>query len=368
MFVVPLLDDPVLEDGADEAVAVIGDQGFRVGFLGFLDVPAHLPHDGLQPVGDVGIGFAALFENLGIVFEILDGDPARRVALGEECSLGDQLLHGLDGGLQVPAVGDSQGCRPRRPRHRRHGFHEGGFAESIAGDDGHHRHAEQMRKLVVVDLDAPVAGRVDHVQGHTGGNSQFEELDRQVEVALQVGGVDDVDGHPGAFVDQEIARHHLFDAVGGEGVRPGQVDDVHVVAVLHIAALLAVDGDARIVAHMLAGSREGIKKGGLPGIGIPTQSNAERHRYPLTSTSIWSASLLRRVSVKPLMRSATGSYSGARPWILIAVPGTSPMSRMRRPNSPPTLTRAMVPSWLTCMLRMLILAMDLYSSAKLYRS
>ena len=38
--------------------------------------------------------------------------------------------------------------------------------------------------------------------------------------------------------------------------------------------------------------------------------------------------------MKPRKRSATGSLRGARPIISISVPGTSPMSRRRRPISP----------------------------------
>jgi hypothetical protein len=138
----------------------------------------------------------------------------------------------------------------------------------------------------MVDLDAPPPGHVDHVQGHAGGNAQFEKLDGQVKVALQIGGIDDVDGHPGAFIDQEIPGHHLFNAVRGKRIGPGKIHDVHIVAVVPVAALFAVHRDAGIVAHVLARTGKGIKKGGLPGIGITTQCNTIIHCYPLTSTSM----------------------------------------------------------------------------------
>ncbi len=211
-----LPDHPLLEHGTDKTVAVVGDHGLRVGFQGLFNVRPHVSGDGLQPIGNLRVHPPPLFKNLRVVFQVLDGDPARRVEVSQKIAFGDDLFHLLDGGFQVPAIGDAQGFGTGGVGHRFHGLHQRLFAESGAGQDGNHRHAEQAGEFFMVDLDAPPPGHIDHVQGHAGGDSQFEELDGQVKIPLQAGRIDDVDGHPGAFVDQKIPGHHLFDAVGGQ--------------------------------------------------------------------------------------------------------------------------------------------------------
>ena len=89
------------------------------------------------------------------------------------------------------------------------------------------------------------------------------------------------------------------------------------------------------------------------------EKNQAMKKYYSTSTSMWSASLLRRVNVPPMTRRATGSFRGARCLMVMVVPGTSPISRMRRPSSPLTLTAVIVPLWLMCMERRLIRAIVL---------
>ena len=79
--------------------------------------------------------------------------------------------------------------------------------------------------------DALPLGHVDHVQGDDDRHAQFEDLRGQVEVAFEVGGIDDGTttsgrGSPGCWPRMTIDRDHLVGAAGGQAVGAGQVDQV----------------------------------------------------------------------------------------------------------------------------------------------
>ena len=92
---------------------------------------------------------------------------------------------------------------------------------AAAGDDGHHRHAHQSAQFLVVDAQAVLLGDIDHVQGNDHGHAQFQRLRGQVEVAVEVGGIDDRHDHIGPgfpllLPQDDIHGHHL---VGLRGAR-----------------------------------------------------------------------------------------------------------------------------------------------------
>ena len=58
---------------------------------------------------------------------------------------------------------------------------------------GNHRATQLVAQALRVQKDAPVARHVHHVQGQDQWYAHLQELNRKIEVALEVGGVDDVD-------------------------------------------------------------------------------------------------------------------------------------------------------------------------------
>lgn len=82
---------------------------------------------------------------------------------------------------------------------------------------------------------------------------------------LDVGRVDDVDDRVGARVEDELAAHDLLARVGAERVDAGQVGDGGLGMVADLT-VLAVDGDAREVAHMLVRPGQAIEEGRLSAV------------------------------------------------------------------------------------------------------
>ncbi len=131
--------------------------------------------------------------------------------------------------------------------------------------DGDHRHAELG--LHAVDIHAAAVGGdlVHHVERNDHGDAHFQKLHGQIEVALNVGGVDNVDDGLGLFLENEVARDDLFAGIGGHGVDAGQVRDQGI-GVLADLAVLAVDGDAGEIANVLVRAGELVEQRGLAAV------------------------------------------------------------------------------------------------------
>ena len=143
------------------------------------------------------------------------------------------------------------------------------------GADGHHRHAEHPLHAVDVHRAAVARELVHHVERHHHGDAHLQALHGEVEVALDVGGVHDVDDAQGMLVEHEVAAHQLLARVGRERVDAGQVGD-HGVRIAADDAVLAVHRDAGEVAHVLVGARELVEEGRLAAVLVADQGVGQR--------------------------------------------------------------------------------------------
>lgn len=78
------------------------------------------------------------------------------------------------------------------------------------GANGDNGHAQQA--LEQIDVHGAAVGRhlVHHVERDDHGAVELHKLQRQVQIALNVGGVDDIDDGVGVFVQDELAADDLF--------------------------------------------------------------------------------------------------------------------------------------------------------------
>ena len=98
----------------------------------------------------------------------------------------------------------------------------------LKGRDHHDRAAELLGELVRVDLVAVLLDQVGHVEGNDHGQAGLDNLKRQIQVALEVGGVDNLDDNIGLAAHEVIARALLLGAVGGKRVDAREVRDGNV--------------------------------------------------------------------------------------------------------------------------------------------
>ena len=166
----------------------------------------------------------------------------------------------------------------------------------LLGGNGHHRRAEEARKGRAVRLDAAPLQLVHQVQGDDHGALQFHQLQGEIEVALDVGGVDDVQNHVRRVLGDEVAGDVFLDGIGRERIDAGQIDQSGFLALQVKARLLALHGDAGPVAHVLVGAGEGVEQRGLAAVGVARQGDGDAHASTFL-TWILRASSARSVSV-----------------------------------------------------------------------
>ena len=119
----------------------------------------------------------------------------------------------------------------------------------------------------------------------------FDQLNGQVEVALDVGSVDDIDDAVRLFVQHEVAGYDFFGRIRPEGIDPRHIDDRAAAAAAHFAGF-DINRHARKIAHMLIGACKLIEKRRFSAVLIADQ----RELHPTASTSMFFASSRRRVN------------------------------------------------------------------------
>ena len=145
---------------------------------------------------------------------------------------------------------------------------------ALQGRYGDDRHAEHFRQAVQVDFHAPFFDDVHHIQGDDDGFPQFQELQGQVEIAFQRRRVDDIDDDVDIVTEDEIPRNLFFHGVRRQAVRPGQVDEMNVIAVGIDGAFNFFDGNAGPVGDLEVGPRIGVEQRRLAAVRIADESDS----------------------------------------------------------------------------------------------
>ena len=203
----------LLERAVDEAVFGIHDGGFGV------DVGLLLHTAGsLVAVAEYlfGVGHLAhQFLHLLVVFQQFDGQKTGGVALADMRLLLEVLLYILDAMLYLMTVVDVDmavvavlilGTFVYLNDFMKQ------FLHAFAGFEhrGHHRHAEQLRQPVEVHIVAASLGLVKHIECHDDTQVHVHDLRGEVEVALEVGRIDDVDHYVRRLLHQLLTYIELL--------------------------------------------------------------------------------------------------------------------------------------------------------------
>ena len=203
----------------NHAVTLAGDDGLGVVVAVLLALGDQLLHASGLLLGEVDelAGVCVTLEQLdGVIAALVGGNARRKVVL-------DVRQNVLDGGVELVlrhlALGGS-GLFDLLEQLR--------DALVLKGRDHHDRAAELLGELVRVDLVTVLLDQVGHVEGDDHGQAGLDNLKRQVQVALEVGGIDNLDDNIGLAAHEVIARALLLGAVGGKRVDAGEVRDGNV--------------------------------------------------------------------------------------------------------------------------------------------
>ncbi len=155
-------------------------------------------------------------------------------------------------------------------------------ALGAVADGRDHGAAQQGLQRLQVDLDALALCVVHHVQHEHDGAPQFQQLRRQVEVALQIGGIQHVDDEIWLRAGEVAAGNAFVFALGRKAVRAGQIHHLDILAIQREESAAALDGDARPVAHVVPRPGERVEDGGLAAIGIASECDDAHERSGVT--------------------------------------------------------------------------------------
>ena len=287
-----LLLDSLIDDTVDVCVTLVGDDALGVIVhlsLAVLDV--------LVDVSDQVGGELQLIHDLVVALEQLDSVPAQEAVI--DLAL-DGLLDVSDGVLNAAGedVGQLTALSSLCSSHSSLCSSLGAFALQCA--DLNSLTAQLGAQLLQVDLIAVLADEVDHVDSHDHGNAQLDELSGQVQVALDVGAINDVQDGIGLLLDQISTGDDLFQSVRRQGVDTGQVLDDDILLALQLAFLL-LDGNAGPVADVLIRAGQIVEQGSLTTVRVAGQCNFNAH---CNSSPLVTVKRLRSFRRRPCARSA----------------------------------------------------------------
>ena len=140
------------------------------------------------------------------------GQPPRRIPGVDLRRLFDLVDEAIDGGFDVwPVVDDESAHRDSSRTHARRD-HLAQIIETLArsGHRGDRRCFEPVRQHAGIDLEPTRSCNIAHVHRDHRRNADLEDLDREVEVPLQVRGVDHDHRPVGFATNEEVSGNHLL--------------------------------------------------------------------------------------------------------------------------------------------------------------
>ena len=149
-------------------------------------------------------------------------------------------------------------------------IHQLADALALQSGDWHHRDPQPLFQFVDQHGTAVLPDFIHHVQSQNHRNVQLHQLHGQIEVALNVGGIHNVDDALGFLLQNKPAGHQLLTGVRRHGIDSGKIRDQGVLLAAN-NAVLAIHGDTGEVSHMLVGAGQLVKQGRLAAVLVSCQ-------------------------------------------------------------------------------------------------
>ena len=140
----------------------------------------------------------------------------------------------------------------------------------FGGGDRNHGHAQHGFHLIDLEGAAVSGDLVHHVQGDDHRCLHLQQLHGEVEIALDVGGVDNVDDGFGLLIQNKIPGDQLFTGIGRHGIDSRQISNLGI-GLTSDHTVLAVHRDAGEVPDVLVGAGQLVEQGRLAAVLVSDQ-------------------------------------------------------------------------------------------------
>ena len=161
----------------------------------------------------------------------------------------------------------------------------------LCGRYGNYGNPKLELKGIHVDGAAILPYLIHHVKRYDYRQAQLYELQRKIEIAFDIRGIDDVYDAIRVTLEYEIPGNDLLVREGRQGIYARGINDRDIIMTADDTAL-AVNGDTGKVADMLVRSRKLVEQRGLAAVLVSRKGEDDRHvlRYER---------LLRRLMLSP---------------------------------------------------------------------
>ena len=272
----------LLQGTVDEAVFGIHDGRLRVVARLLLDTGRSTVASRRQVAEHLHALFAGhvlaqIVEHLTVVLQQFQRQVARGIVLTDVLIGLQILLYLADATLNLMTVVDMDmtGLLARILIHLNDHAEQVFDAHAALERCRHHRHTEKGAECRQVYLIATTLKLVVHIQCTDHAQVHVHKLCRQIEIALQVRDIDDVDDHIGQFLRQMAAHIQFLGTVARQRVGAWQVGEVELIAEERGMSLRRIDGDAGVVADVAVGSRGEVEQRGLATVGVTDKGDVD---------------------------------------------------------------------------------------------
>ena len=146
----------------------------------------------------------------------------------------------------------------------------------FGGRNGHHRNSQHIFHLINADGPAVSSHLIHHIERQHHGHIQLHQLQSQIKVPLNIGGIYNINNPFGVFVQNERPGHHFLAGIGRHRINPRKVCDQGI-AVSFDYAVFPVHSDTGKIPHMLICPCQLVKQCGFSAILIPCQGKRQNH-------------------------------------------------------------------------------------------
>ena len=214
-----------------------------------------------------------LVGDAGRIFHQLNGKPIRTF----DAQLRELVFHALDAGRDLFVKLHGHRRQHGVLQKVAHGGAQFIHARAAGRDEPHHRATELFPECVKIDFEVMRLRNVEHIHHDNHRHAHFNELSREVEVAFEVGRVDDVH-HAGRFIRQNVVAGDAFvftrGTCGRNGINTGKINDFDLFVVIGVVTHLLFHGHAGPVADVLTRPGKGIKERRLTAVRVTDDADS----------------------------------------------------------------------------------------------
>ena len=157
-------------------------------------------------------------------------------------------------------------------------MHQRVQAAPLARGHRHYWYAQHLREAVHIYLHAALLHDVHHVQCHDYRLTQLQQLQGEIEAALERARVHDVYYDVHIAAEDEVAGNRLLHRVARQRVGARQIHEVDVHALEAHMPLYLLDRDARPVGHLQVRARVGVEERRLAAVRVADETYSHRAR------------------------------------------------------------------------------------------